>query len=117
MLLPPRGHGLSFTHLPPVFLDLLGSRLEKPQGNALGIGVQPRHRPPEGQRFIMIKPQNFSNRRRPKRQHPCPIHDKFSLDELPALPTKASAGLSGDFKTSVAGGQQCNIAGPDPERQ
>jgi hypothetical protein len=46
------GGGFFFTHLPPLFLNLFGGRLEEPQRNPLGVSVQPCHRPPEGQRLI-----------------------------------------------------------------
>ena len=63
-----------FAHLPTLFFDLPGSGLEEPQGNPFGVGVQPRHRPPQGQRFIMLQPQTFGHHRRPKCQHRRPIH-------------------------------------------
>jgi hypothetical protein len=70
----PDGHGFLFAHLPPLFFDLHGRWLKEPQRNPLGVGVQPDHRPPQGQRFITFEPQNCSYHRRPKRQHRCPVH-------------------------------------------
>jgi hypothetical protein len=40
---------------PAPFLDLFGSRLGKPHGNLLRVGVQPGHRSPQGQRSIMLE--------------------------------------------------------------
>jgi hypothetical protein len=62
------------------------------QGNPLGVSVQTRHRPSEGQRFIMLESQDFSHHRRPKRQNRRP----FTITQL--LPPPFSAVV---FFTSV----------------
>ena len=46
-------------------LGPFGSRLDEPQGNPFGVCVQPCHRPPKGQRFLMLESRNFSHHRRP----------------------------------------------------
>ena len=102
--------GLSF---PRQFFYLPGGRLEEPQAPPLGIGVQACPRSPEGHRFIMLEPQDFSHHRRPIHPHPAYFPILLGHRFIPARDQK-SCSKTRSFFPLFSGVQASSLCTHDP---